>query len=126
MIPNRYDHDMASHEVRFSRTLSVAAILIGALAVPLYAQELNPAAYTPAPIGVNVVTVTSTYNRGDLAFDPSGPIDEASAEITASTLAYIRTLSIVGRAANVALIVPYVVGDLEGLYLGEPASAHRS
>jgi hypothetical protein len=126
MIPNRYDHDMASHEVRFSRTLSVAAILIGALAVPLYAQELNPAAYTPAPIGVNVVTVTSTYNRGDLAFDPSGPIDEASASITASTVAYYRTLNVAGRSANLGLILPYVFGDLEGLYLGQPAAVYRS
>jgi hypothetical protein len=72
------------------------------------------------------VTLASTYNSGDLAFDPSGPIEEAIASITASTLGYIRTLNVAGRAANVMLIVPYVVGDLEGLYLGEPASAHRS
>jgi hypothetical protein len=77
-------------------------------------------------VGVNVVTLAAVHNRGDLAFDPSGPIDEASAEITGSSLAYIRTLNIAGRAANAAIIVPYVVGDLEGLYLGEPASAHRS
>ena len=107
------------------RTASVLALL-SSLSSALNAQELNPAAYTPAPVGVNVVTLASGHNRGDLAFDPSGPIDEASAEITASTLGYIRTLSVAGRAANVALIVPYVVGDLEGLYLGEPASAHRS
>jgi hypothetical protein len=92
----------------------------------LNAQELNPAAYTPAPVGVNVVTLASSHNRGDLAFDPSGPIDEANAEITGSSLAYIRTLNLAGRAANAAIIVPYLVGDLEGLYLGEPAAAHRS
>jgi hypothetical protein len=103
-----------------------AALALAAASSSVNAQELNPAAYTPSPIGVNVVTLASGYNRGDLAFDPSGPIDEAKAEITASTLGYIRTLSVAGRSANVALIVPYVVGDLEGLYIGEPASAHRS
>ena len=39
---------------------------------------------------------------------------------------YARTLNIAGRSANVGVIVPYVLGDLEGLYLGEPASAERS
>ena len=36
------------------------------------AQELIPAAYTPAPYGVNFVGLSALSNRGDLAFDPSG------------------------------------------------------
>jgi len=66
------------------------------------------------------------YNTGDLAFDPSGPIEEASARIGISTLGYIRTLNVAGRSANIGVIVPYVLGHLEGLYLGEPAFADRS
>jgi len=92
----------------------------------LSAQELVPAAYTPAPYGVNVLNVAAVYNDGDLAFDPSGPIEEGSARIGISTLGYIRTLKVVGRSANIGVIVPYMRGHLEGLYLGEPASADRS
>jgi hypothetical protein len=90
------------------------------------AQELLPAAYTPAPYGINLLSLAATYNSGDLAFDPSGPIEDASAKIGFSTLGYARTLKVAGRSANIGVILPYVIGDLEGLYLGEQASAERS
>jgi hypothetical protein len=90
------------------------------------AQELTPAAYTPAPSGINVVNTALTVNSGDLTFVPTVPIEEASAQIGIMTAGYIRTFGLAGRSANVNLIVPYLVGDLEGLYLGEPASAERA
>jgi hypothetical protein len=97
-----------------------------AAGAPVAAQELIPAAYTPAPVGANLVSFASYYNDGDLAFDPAGPIDEANAQILASTVSYARTFGLLGQSANATIIVPWVVGDLEGLYLGEPASASRS
>lgn len=103
-------------------------IVVTGLFVPgvLTAQELIPAAYTPAPYGVNFIGLTLTTNRGDLAFDPSGPIDEATGDIKVSTFTYARTLNLFKRSATATVILPYVVGDLEGLFLGEPAEANRS
>jgi len=100
-------------------------MILGA-ALDASAQELIPAAYTPAPYGGNFVGLSSTFNSGDLAFDPSGPIEEAKADIVASSFTYARTLNLFKRSATATVILPYVVGDLEGLYLGEPASANRS
>ena len=105
---------------------SVALFLICVVAASVSAQELVPASYTPAPYGVNVLSLATTYNTGDLAFDPAGPIDEADAKILGSSLGYARTMNIAGRSANIGVIVPYVLGDIEGLYFGEPASAERS
>ena len=85
-----------------------------------------PAAYTPAPSGINLVTLTAAYNDGDLTFDPSGPIEDASGQITFWNLGYARTFKVARRSANVGVGVPYVVGHLEGLYLGEQAFADRS
>jgi hypothetical protein len=90
------------------------------------AQELVPAAYTPAPYGVNVLSLASQYNTGDISFDPTQPIDVSDAKILGSTLGYARTLNIVGRSGNVGVIMPYILGDLKGTYLGMPASAERS
>ena len=90
------------------------------------AQELVPASYTPAPYGVNIISLASQYNTGDISFDPSQPIDVSDAKILGSSIGYARTLNIAGRSANVGVIVPYVLGQLKGLYLGEPASAERS
>jgi hypothetical protein len=104
--------------------VSVGLYIVFAAAVS--AQELIPAAYTPAPYNLNVVTVSAGYNEGDLAFDPSAPIDEGSGKIGISTLGYARTLNLAGRYANIGVIMPYVLGDLKGLYLGEPATAERS
>lgn len=101
-------------------------MLVAALSAPVSAQELVPASYTPAPYGVNVVSLATKYNTGDISFDPSQPIDVSDAKILGSSLGFARTLNIAGRSANVGVIVPYVLGDLKGLYLGEPASAERS
>jgi hypothetical protein len=102
------------------------AVVLLAVASHVKAQELVPAAYTPAPYGVNLVQVATMYNDGDLTFAPSIPIEEASGKITSTTLNYTWTLDIAGRSANVSVIVPYVVGQLEGLYIGDQAYANRS
>jgi len=108
------------------RHLGAAIGVFFLFASSISAQELIPAAYTPAPYGINLLSLATTYNSGDLAFDPSGPIEDASAKIFSSTLGYARTLKIAGRSANIGVVVPYVLGDLEGLYLGEQAYAERS
>ena len=102
----------------------VACSLAGAAAAP--AQELIPAAYSPAPVGLNLVSLALTSNSGDLAFDPTGPIEDASGDIVVSALSYGRTLGLFGRSTTLTFILPYVVGDLEGLDLGEQRYAERS
>ncbi len=102
---------------------TLALVLIPAAAG---AQELIPAAYTPAPVGINLVTVTTMLNSGDMSFDPALPVEDASAEIFSSSLSYARTLSVAGRSATITAIVPWVVGDLQGIYIGEYTSVERS
>jgi hypothetical protein len=108
------------------RLIAVLALLVMAGSTTVGAQELLPAAYTPAPYGINLLSYAITYNDGDMTFDPSAPIEDVTAKISAQTLGYARTLGIAGRAANVGVVMPYVVGHLEGLYLGEPRAASRS
>ena len=115
--------------LKILRRLSAATFvfcLFGGLATTASAQELVPAAYTPAPYGINLLSLATTYNSGDTTFAPSVPIEETTANIFATTLTYARTLKVAGRSATATVIAPYVIGDLEGLYLGEPASAERS
>ena len=108
-------------------TLRQVAASLALLLVPAYAtaQELEPGAYWPIPRGLNIVTVINNLNWGDLAFDPSAPIDEASATINTTALAFTRAIGVAGRSANVGVVVPIVAGHLEGLYLGEPAEVGR-
>jgi outer membrane putative beta-barrel porin/alpha-amylase len=101
------------------------AIALLALAVNAPAQELEPGAYWPIPVGLNIATVVNSFNWGDLAFDPSAPIDEASARINTTALSFTRALSVAGRSFNAGLAVPVIVGHVEGLYLGSPAAVDR-
>ncbi len=89
------------------------------------AQELEPGAYWPIPKGLNIVTAVNSINWGDLAFDPSAPIDEASSTINTTALAFTRAFGLAGRSANVGVVLPIVAGHIEGLYLGEPAEVGR-
>jgi hypothetical protein len=93
--------------------------------LPGGAQELEPGAYWPLPAGLNIVSVVNTFNWGDLAFDPSAPIDEANATIDTTAFAFTRALSVAGRSANASLAWPVIGGHLEGRYLGEPAEVSR-
>jgi len=95
--------------------------------MPAYgaAQELQPGAYWPIPAGLKIVTVVNSVNWGDLAFDPSAPIDEASATINTTALSFTRAFSLAGRSANAGVAVPVVAGHLEGRYLGQSVEAGR-
>jgi hypothetical protein len=96
------------------------------LASPLRAQDLVPGAYIPAPIGYNIVSLASTFNRGDLAFDPSLPIEQGFATIGGSGVGFNRTLNIAGRFASVGVAGSYVIGNLNGLVFGQFREASRS
>src|SRR6185436_14634167 len=89
------------------------------------AQELEPGAYWPIPTGLNIATVVNSFRWGDVVFDPSSPIDEASARINTTALSFTRALGVAGRSANVGVMAPVIVGHVEGLYLGEHAEVDR-
>jgi hypothetical protein len=110
--------------------VKLTGILLPALALLLLpafasAQELEPGAYWPIPVTLNVVTVSNAFNWGDLAFDPSVPIDQANARINTTALSFTRAFGLAGRSANVTASMPVVGGHLEGVYLGQPAMTDR-
>jgi hypothetical protein len=91
-----------------------------------HAQDLVPGAYTPGPVGFNVVTLVAGLNIGDVAFDPSLPVEDGRANIRGAAIGVGRSLSLAGRYANVGLVVPYVHGRVEGRLLGEFQQVTRS
>lgn len=109
---------------RVMAAVVVVAVMIGA--TPATGQELEPAAYLVSPVRVNVIGVGNTFSVGDLAFDPAGPIEDASARIDTLTVSYGRSLALAGRSANVLVAVPFVAGHLEGRYLGERQAVRRA
>jgi len=104
---------------------SFAAVMVLLLPARTVAQELEPGAYWPLPAKLNIATAVNSFNWGDVTFDTTTPIDEATSRINTTSLSFTRAFALAGRSANVGFAVPIVSGHIEGLYLGAPAEANR-
>jgi hypothetical protein len=90
------------------------------------AQELEPRAYSPSPVGTNFLVAGVSRSSGAVMFDPSLPLDGVSARLSAAIVGYGRTFAWLGRSASAAIAVPYVRGDADGEFAGDQHSVERS
>ena len=107
-------------------TLLVLLVLLVLPIATVHAQQLTPNAFLPAPIGANLLILSGGLSTGELSLDPSLPVKDVHANIDTIAVGYGRTLDFFGRYANFGVVVPYVHGNLDGLYLGEYQSVHRT
>jgi hypothetical protein len=103
--------------------IAVAAFLICRMAV---AQELEPRAYSPAPIGTNFAGLTYVHSSGDVLLDPTIPIQNANVQFNTVAFGYYHSFGLFGRQTTVSLAMPYVWGSGTGLLNGVPANIYRS
>jgi hypothetical protein len=108
---------------RGASVIGLAALLITIVAS---AQELEPRAYSTAPVGTNFVLATYTGLNGKVLLDPSVPITDVQARIHVYALGYARWFDLAGRSANFGILVPYLSGDLTGKVFDAPAAVHRA
>jgi hypothetical protein len=69
------------------------------------AQDIEPRAYSNAPVGVNFAIVGYVFTRGGLNFDAIQATD-ASVSTSNAVFAYARVLDFGGRTAKFDMIVP--------------------
>ncbi len=94
---------------------SSAPFLIAlAMAAPAWAQQLEPRAYSPSPVGANFFGVGYANSSGDVVFDPSLSFSDVSANVNAVTPFYAHTFGLFGRSANIGVVLPYAWGSVEG------------
>jgi hypothetical protein len=107
---------------------SLAALAFAAAAGPIaaHAQELEPRAYSSAPVGTNFLVGSFTHFSGPVLLDPALTGIDINAHINAYTLAYARFSQLFGRSANFSAGVPYIQGDLHGRVMDAAADVHRA
>jgi hypothetical protein len=105
-----------SSAVRFS--LAVLALLLAGSV--LSAQEMEPRAFSPAPVGMQFLGVVYGHSEGDLVFDPSVPIENADASVDSLALGYVRVFNLGGMTARVGAVLPWADGTATGLVAGQP------
>ncbi len=91
-------------------------VLFCAVLAPLacHAQELEPRAFSPSPVGANFLILGYTHTDGGVVFDPASPITDVNAKLNGSAVGYGHTFGLFGRSASFAIAVPYAWGKLSG------------
>jgi hypothetical protein len=90
------------------------------------AQELEPRAYSPAPVGASYVIAGYQRSDGELVFDPSVPLTDVTAGIDGLSLGAGHAYDLAGRQANLTFVLPYAHGTIEGNVGEDRRSAYRS
>jgi hypothetical protein len=102
------------------------AIMVLAAAGTAYTQQLEPRAYSPAPVGTNFFGLGYLYSSGDAVLDPTLPIQNVSARIYSAVPYYGRTFNLLGRLASVTVAAPYAWGTVTGDVQETSMSVDRS
>ena len=87
--------------------LTAAACTLMAGASTAHAQDIEPRAYSNAPIGMNFLIAGYAYTQGGLAFDASLPVKDPNLKTSSAVLAYVRTLDLWGKSGKFDAVVPY-------------------
>lgn len=82
------------------------------LLMPLQAQEIEPRAFSNAPINSNFLVTGMVFSQGALAAEPSLPITHAQLDVSSALLAYAHVFEINGQSGKFDVILPY--SDLNG------------
>ena len=104
----------------------IVLIVVVVIASPLFGQEMEPGAYSRAPIGTNFVLIGYAYQTGDVLLDSSLPLRDVSIKLHSASIGYGRTFDLLGRQANVAFFIPYVHGKARGTVFEDVQEVERS
>src|SRR6059058_3466218 len=70
-------------------------------AVAVSAQEMEPRAYSRAPVGTNYVFYTYAFQTGDILTDSSTPLRDVSVTLHSVSAGYGHTFNLFGRQGNI-------------------------
>jgi hypothetical protein len=102
------------------------ASLCGLMSGRVAAQELEPRAYSPSPVGANFVVLGGARSTGGVVADPSIPITDIEAEVNSASLGYGRTFGLFGRSASAGIGQPYIWATVTGNVFEQARTVDRS
>lgn len=98
--------------------IELLAVSLLAIAPKAAAQQLEPRSYANTPVGLNFLLAGYAYTSGDVSFDPSIPLENASLQAHLGVLAYARAIDVWGRSGKFDVVLPYArvsgSAELEG------------
>ena len=77
-------------------------------------QDMEPKAYSAAPVGTNFIVMSYTWSGGSVVFDPTLPVSDVHADVAGLVVAAGRSFNFFGDLALVTAALPYVRADVTG------------
>ena len=102
-----------------SRAVGLQAALLLLTARAGLAQELEPRAYSPAPIGTTFVLGGVGRSEGPILLDPSLDVDHVQGDLWIATTGIGHVFSLAGRQARALAVVPIARGAIAGDVRGQ-------
>src|SRR5436190_162906 len=99
---------------RVARTVG-AGILTALLTTgSVSAQDLEPRAYSPSPVGTTFLVVTATRSTGGVLTDPSIPLTDVGAQLELGGVGVGHSFALLGKSALVLGAVPITWATVRG------------
>jgi hypothetical protein len=95
-----------------AKALMAGAIL--AAAHGAHAQELEPRAYAPSPVGTTFYIIGAGKSDGGILLDPSLDVGNVEADYWYAVAGIGHTFDLFGQQARILAVLPYVDGTVEG------------
>ena len=94
--------------------LAAAAVLVALLSSRAAAQDLEPRAYSPSPVGTTFIVLSATRSSGGVFTDPSAPITDVEATVGVLGLTAGHTFPVGNRQALLLALLPVAWGEASG------------
>ena len=104
---------MASTLLFVLRSLAIPVLML-CWAGQSFAQDLEPRRWAQMPTGLNFAGIGIGHIEGDILFDPVLLVEEATFDMEAVGLVYVRSFGVFGKSARVDFSLPYRAGRWEG------------
>ena len=101
----------------------VLQLCAGALAATFataHAQDMEPRAYSNAPVGMNFLVAGVGYLSGSVSTDPAVALENAEIEAPLAFVAYARVLDLWGRTGKVDVVLPAACLSGSAEFQGNP------
>jgi hypothetical protein len=98
----------------------VSVIGLALTAADANAQELEPRAFSPSPVGTTFLLGSVGRSEGGILFDPALDIDNVQADLWIATIGAGHTFALAGRQARVLAVLPIAWGTVAGDVHAQP------
>jgi hypothetical protein len=86
--------------------LLIVMLALTSSSVVTDAQDLEPRAYAPTPVGLNFLIGGYVYSKGTVGTDPSVPLTDTEVKLDSAVVAYVRTVDLWGRSGSLTSYYP--------------------